>query len=253
MNRLLLISNSTSFGLGYLDHCADEILALLDGSRRRIVFVPFASGDWEVFTHKCRERLGRLGFTVSSVHEAADDAGRRRLVREANAVFVGGGNTFRLLAALYRFDLLGDIRRAISDGLPYVGASAGANVACPTIKTTNDMPIVYPPSFDALGLVPFNINPHYLDPIPGSTHMGETRAKRIAEFHEMNDVPVLGLREGAMLVVRGVQVTLAGVSGARLFRKGSEPEEFMPGARLDFLVPVVPAGRLGRAEGACQS
>jgi dipeptidase E len=236
VSRLLLISNSTNFGRGYLDHCADEIAALLNGSRRRVLFIPFAGSDWEVFTHKVRERLGRLGCTVSSVHEAPDASGKKFLIRNADAVFVGGGNTFRLLTALYRFDLLVEIRKAVSDGLAYIGASAGANVACPTIKTTNDMPIVYPPSFDALGLVPFNINPHYIDPAPDSTHMGETRPKRITEFHEVNDVPVLGLREGGMLIINGVQVTLGGNIGARLFRKGAEPEEFAQGARLDFLM-----------------
>lgn len=242
MSRLLLISNSTCFGSGYLDHCADEIVTLLEGSRRRVIFVPFAGSDWDVYTHKVRERLGRLGCTVSSVHENPVASGKEFLIHDADAVFVGGGNTFRLLTALYRFHLLGGIRGAVSNGVAYIGSSAGANVACPTIKTTNDMPIVYPPSFDALGLVPFNINPHYIDPIPHSTHMGETRPKRILEFHEMNDVPVLGLREGAMLVINGVRVTLGGDGGARLFRKGAEPEEFARGVCLDFLMEMGPRG-----------
>jgi dipeptidase E len=201
-----------------------------------MLFVPFASGDWEVFTHKVRQRLGVVGVTVTSMHEVGDDVGRSRLLRDADGIFVGGGNTFRLLTSLYRFSLLAEIHMAVSAGLPYIGASAGANVACPTIKTTNDMPIIYPPSFDALNLVPFNINPHYIDPDPSSTHMGETREKRIAEFHELNDVPVLGLREGAMLIVDDVRITLAGVNGARLFRKGSKPEEYGVGSRLDFLM-----------------
>jgi dipeptidase E len=241
VNRLLLVSNSTCHGKGYLDHCAEQILTLLNGSRRRVVFVPFAGGDWEAYTRKFRERLERMNLSVRSVSEAADAAGMRGLLREADAVFVGGGNTFRLLATLYRFDLLSAIRNAVADGVCYMGASAGVNVACPTIKTTNDMPIVYPPSFDALGLVPFNINPHYFDADPTSTHMGETRAHRIAEFHELNDVPVLGLREGAMIVVHGRQATLAGETGARLFRKGHGPEELSPGARLDSLMGLVAA------------
>jgi dipeptidase E len=120
--------------------------------------------------------------------------------------------------------------------MPYVGSSAGSNVACLTIKTTNDMPIVQPPTFEALGLAPFNINPHYLDPMPGSTHMGETREERIAQFHEENDPPVVGLREGAWLLVEDARVTLQGTTGARVFRKGRLPEEFEPGARLDFLI-----------------
>jgi dipeptidase E len=120
--------------------------------------------------------------------------------------------------------------------MPYAGASAGANLACPTIKTTNDMPIVQPPSFDALGLVPFQINPHYLDPDPGSTHMGETRETRIREFHEENATPVVGLREGAMLRVEDGGVWLKGVAGARVFRRGQDPVEAQPGSRLDELM-----------------
>ena len=236
MKRLLLASNSTSFGRGYLDHCIGEITALLAGSQGRIVFVPYAIGNWQVYADKVRERLEPTGFAVHSVHEAADEAGRSKLLRDADAIFIGGGNTFRLLETLYRFNLLDEIRNAVSRGARYMGASAGATVAGPTIKTTNDMPIIYPPSFDALGLVPFNINPHYLDPDPNSTHMGETRPMRIAEFHELNEVPVIGLREGAMLVVEDAQVTLTGTSGARLFRKGLEPVEFASGARLDFLM-----------------
>jgi dipeptidase E len=236
VKRLLLASNSTNFGGGYLDHCIDEISGMLAGTAGRIVFVPYAIGNWDVYAQKVRERFEPLGFTVYSVHEPADEAGRSKLLREADAIFIGGGNTFRLLAALYQFKLLDEIRKAVTNGACYIGASAGSNVAGPTIKTTNDMPIIYPPSFDALGLVPFNINPHYLDPDPSSTHMGETRPMRIAEFHELNDVPVIGLREGAMLVVDDGHVTLKGDRGARLFRKGIEPAEFAPGARMDFLM-----------------
>jgi len=234
VKRLLLISNSTNFGQGYLDHCADEIGTLLSGSRHRVLFVPFADNNWQPYTQKVRERLGPLGCTVTSAHEGIDASSRKSLIHEADAVFIGGGNTFRLLSALYQFDLLLDIRQAVLNGMPYMGSSAGTNVACPTIKTTNDMPIVYPPSFDALGLVPFNINPHYIDPTPDSTHMGETRPKRITEFHEINDVPVLGLREGAMLLLNGTKVELK-EGTARLFRKASQPEEFTRGSRLDFL------------------
>ena len=156
-------------------------------------------------------------------------------VERAEALFIGGGNTFRLLDALWRHALIEPIRRRVQAGMPYVGTSAGSNVACPSIRTTNDMPIVQPPSFAALNLVPFNINPHYQDPIPGSTHMGETREQRIAEFHEENAPPVVGLREGAWLLVEDSTVVLSGSTGARLFRRGEAPAEFATGSRLDFL------------------
>jgi len=232
MRRLLLISNSTSHGGGYLDHCESEILDLLGGVKR-VLFVPFALYDRDGYADKARERFERMGFGLDSLHRAADPV---TAARSAEAFFVGGGNTFRLLDALYRQGVLDPIRERVEAGAPYIGTSAGSNVACVTIKTTNDMPIVQPPSFDALGLVPFNINPHYLDPDPGSTHMGETRELRIAEFHEENDPPVIGLRESAMLRVEGHGVELKGTTGARLFRRGMEPQELAPGARLDFLL-----------------
>ncbi len=236
MRRALLISNSTLYGGGYLDHCTDrmrEFLGARAGEVRRILFFPYAVHDRDGYLAKVRQRLGRLGYAVDSVHRAASPV---RAVERAEAVFVGGGNTFRLLDELYRNDLLETIRQRVSRGMPYLGASAGANVACPTLKTTNDMPIVQPPSFEALGLVPFNINAHYLDPDPDSRHMGEPRQLRIERFHEVNEVPVVGLREGAMLRVEGDRMELLGVSGTRLFRRGEEPEEYEPGADLSFLL-----------------
>src|SRR5205085_2572735 len=148
-------------------------------------------------------------------------------------------NTFRLLASLQAHDLVAAIRACVAGGMPYVGSSAGTNVACPTIRTTNDMPIVEPRTLDALALVPFQVNPHYLDADPRSTHMGETREQRLREFHEENDTPVLALREGAMVRVEGTRVTLLGTSGARLFRRGREPDELVPPAVLDFLLATV--------------
>jgi dipeptidase E len=234
--RLLLVSTSTLHGQGYLDHSAPAIADLLGSRVERVVFVPYALRDRDAYTAKVRERFASLGYELESVHEASGRDGPVRAVREAQAVFVGGGNTFRLLGELHARGLVEAIRERALDGMPYVGSSAGSNVACATIQTTNDMPIVYPPTFAALGLVPFNVNPHYLDPDPGSTHMGETREQRIREFHEEEDRPVVGLREGAMLWIEGNSVTLIGSRGARLFQRGREPEEFVPGAKLDFLL-----------------
>ena len=231
--RLLLISNSTLHGGGYLDHCAGAIASLLS-SISRVLFVPYAVADREEYAAKARARFATLGFPLDSVHDAPE--GAANAIEKAEALFIGGGNSFRLLDALWRNGLVEPIRRRALAGMPYIGSSAGSNVACPSIKTTNDMPIVQPPSFAALGLVPFNINPHYLDPIPGSTHMGETREQRIAEFHEENTPPVVGLREGAWLVVNGATVALQGSSGARLFRRGKPPMEYASGSRLDFLL-----------------
>ena len=143
----------------------------------------------------------------------------------ADAIFTGGGNTFRLLKTLYERDLLDVIRTRVRGGVPYIGSSAGTNIACPTIKTTNDMPIVFPPSFDALGLVDFQINPHYLDPDESSTHKGETREQRILEFLEENDTMVVGIREGSALRVENGMATLVGDKPARVFRRGRDPEE----------------------------
>ncbi len=220
------------YGYGYLDHAASEIRDFL-GSTGRILFVPYALRDRDAYAAKVRERLQRMACTIDSVHEASDPV---RTVEESRAIFIGGGNTFRLLNALYESDLLSTIRRKASEGVPYIGSSAGTNVACPTIKTTNDMPIVQPPSFDALGLVPFQINPHYLDLDPAPKHMGETREERIRQFHEENELPVIGLREGAMLRIEGDSMILKGSAAARLFRRGQDPIELETGLRLDYLL-----------------
>ncbi len=232
MIRLLLFSNSTNHGERYLAHAADEMLQVL-GERRRILFVPFALHDRAGYAAKFRARLAELGCEVD---ELAADATGVRQIETAEAVFVGGGNTFRLLKTLQETELLAPLRERAQGGMPYLGASAGINLAGPTIRTTNDMPIVEPRGFDALGLVPFQINPHYLDPEPGSTHMGETRAERLAEFHEENATAVVGLREGAWIRVEGVRAWLGGARGARIFRRGQAPEERGPGAPLDDLL-----------------
>jgi len=203
------------------------------GATKRILFVPYALDDLDAYVGKVRGYTEPWGLTIESVHEADDP---HAAVRDAASIFVGGGNTFRLLTRMIALDLLRPIRERVLDGLPYLGSSAGSNLACPTIMTTNDMPIVYPPTFEALGLVPFQINPHYLDPDPDSTHQGETREQRLVEYHEMNDRPVIGLREGSFLRREGDTLALGGTVGARLFRRGHEPEEHVPGDRLDFLL-----------------
>jgi dipeptidase E len=227
--RLLLISNSTLHGSGYLDHAEPEIRDFL-GDLKHVLFVPFALFDRDKYTATARARFEKMGYELTSIHTASDPV---QAVKETDAMFIGGGNTFRLLKTLYEFDLLDVIRERINAGMPYIGSSAGSNMACPTIRTTNDMPIVQPPSFNAIGLVSFQINPHYLDPDPNSKHMGETREERIIQFLEENDTPVVGLREGAILRVENGEITLRGSTGARIFRRGFEPVEMLPGAKLD--------------------
>jgi dipeptidase E len=230
--RLLLISNSTMHGGGYLEHCGTEIRDFL-GPRKRVLFVPYALFDHDAYTARARRAFTGLGHELVSVHERHHAP---QAVDEADAVFIGGGNTFRLLAALYHYGLFAAIQQRALAGLPYIGSSAGTNVATPSIRTTNDMPIVQPPSFTALGLVPFQINPHYLDPDPDSSHMGETREERIRQFHEEHGTPVLGLREGCMLRVEGDRMELRGTTSARLFRRLAEPAEFAPPCELSFLL-----------------
>lgn len=226
--RILLISNSTLYGSGYLDHCAGEIRSFL-GSAARVLFVPFALFDCDAYAARARERFAALEHHLESVHQVAD---AQNAVDETDAVFVGGGNTFRLLKGLYDHNLLAGIRRRVDQGMPYIGSSAGSIVACPSLKTTKDMPVVEPPSFDALGLVHFQISPHYLDPDPNSTHMGETQEERINQFLEENAAPVVGLREGGLLRVEKGLILLRGTTRARIFRRGHEPVEVESGSTL---------------------
>jgi dipeptidase E len=230
--HVLLLSTSRLYGSGYLDHAEVEIRNFLE-KVKRVLFVPFAIHDRDGYASATQKRFVEMGYELTSIHTAINAV---QAVNETDAIFIGGGNTFRLLKALYDHDLLGPIRERVAAGMPYMGSSAGSNVACPTIKTTNDMPIVQPPSFDALGLVPFQINPHYLDPDPNSTHMGETREDRILQFLEENDTPVVGLREGAMLRIESGETILRGSARARIFRKGLEPIEISPGTRLNPLL-----------------
>ena len=228
---LLLLSNSRNHGSGYLDHAEAEIRSLFVGIDR-ILFVPFALQDQFGYWNSARERFEALGIGVDRLIE---DAEGRRALRDAQGVFVGGGNTFRLLDRLQRSDLLTLLRDRALDGMPYLGSSAGTVITAPTLGTTNDMPIVEPSSFRALGLVPYQINCHYLDADPGSRHMGETRELRIREFLEENEGPVLALREGAYLRIEGERSRLGGTAGAVLFRRGADPLALAQGDRLSDL------------------
>ncbi|HEX2188024.1 MAG TPA: dipeptidase PepE [Longimicrobiaceae bacterium] len=248
---LLLLSNSLLHGRGYLEHALDAVRDFL-GGRRAVHFVPFALQDHDGYTARVAEALAPLGVQVTGLHRTPDPRGA---VESAEVLFVGGGNTFRLLRAVQRLGLPEVVRRRVEAGeLAYLGSSAGTNHACPTIRTTNDMPIVQPDDFRAFGLVPFQINPHYQDADPATTHMGETREERIRQFLEENDVAVLGMREGAWLRRRGPALVLEGTTGAVLFRRGEEPAELRGGADLGFLLDLparfdVPAGAAGGAAG----
>jgi len=234
MTELLLLSNSTAPGKRFLEHALDAIRETLS-SCRRLLFVGFASSDPDAYTEVMRQALAPLEVEVLGAHESADP---RRAIQEAEAIFVGGGNAFRLLRTLNRLDALSTLESTVRAGVPYLGASAGTNLACPTIRTTNDMPIVEPCALTGLGLVPFQINPHYLDPDPLSTHLGETRQRRIEEFLEENDVPVLGMREGSWLRVSGHRVVLGGENGGRLFLRSEEHTEVPSGTDLSWLLEV---------------
>ena len=230
--RLLLLSNSTNFGGTFLGHAGDWLREHLTGARN-VVFIPFAAVrfSYDEFVRKVAERFTPFGCEVQGVHAAPDPVAA---VRNADAIAVGGGNTFQLLARMYELKLLDAIRGRVRAGAPYVGWSAGSNVASPTIRTTNDMPVMEPPSFAALGLIPYQINPHFTDAVIPN-HGGETRSERLLEFLELNPgMPVLGMREGAAVRVDGQAATLLGDQPARAFLKGREPWDVAPGPLTDF-------------------
>lgn len=204
---------------------------------RTAVMIPYAQSDHDRATARFGDWLAPHGVEITGVHTAGDPAAA---IANAEAIFVTGGNSFRLVATLHRLSLLGPVRSAIDRGIPYFGASAGANVASPTIRTTNDMPIVQPPSFVAFDLVPFQINPHYVDPPPPEARIGETREERLNEFLEENDVTVVALREQSWLAVDGPSMHLRGTGGAVLFRRGAEPRQLTGGTDLSRLLRETP-------------
>ncbi len=234
MKRLLLISNSTNAGEAYLEYPREEIKAFLDGAKN-IVFIPFAAVtfSYDEYEDKVNESLNKAGLQVTGIHRFKDMA---KAIADADAIMTGGGNTFHLVQQLQLNHLIEPIQQKVLGGTPYVGWSAGSNIACPTIKTTNDMPVVEPPSFNVLNVVPFQINPHYLDANPDG-HAGETRQQRIEEFIQVNsDVFVVGLREGTMLKLEENKLELIGSKTCRIFKKGIDFYEVAPGEDLKFLL-----------------
>jgi dipeptidase E len=236
VTELLLLSNSVSPGQAYLEHALAEIGALVPPGST-LLFLPYASSDPDRYTEVMAAALAPISVRVTGAHAVPDPV---RELAAADAVFTGGGNSFRLLRALQDNGLLAAVRERAAAGLPYLGASAGSNLACPTIRTTNDMPIVAPAGLDALGLIPFQLNPHYFEPDPASAHQGETRPQRLREFLEENDVPVLALREGSWLRVSGSAATVGGTADAVLFSR-TEGERAVPaGTDVSHLLSVRP-------------
>lgn len=234
MKSLIIASTSTVHGSGYLEYILEELTTHFENTNE-IVFIPFArpSGiSYDDYTDIAQKALRKIGKTVKGLHEFEDKA---VALKEAKGIFVGGGNTFVLVNQLYKSKTLVPLKEAIISGIPYLGTSAGSNICGLTMSTTNDMPIVYPPSFKTLGAIPFNINPHYLDPMPNSTHMGETRETRINEFLTFNTQPVVGLREGSWLKVDDNCIILKGGISARIFEYGKDPYEIENNSDLSFL------------------
>lgn len=234
MLNLIIASTSTIHGSGYLDYILDELKVFFENSDT-ILFIPYArpGGISHIeYTKKVGEAFSKIGKSVKGIHSFENPV---EAINKADAIFVGGGNTFVLTYQLYKNNLIDALKTSLKKGTPYLGTSAGSNICGLTIKTTNDMPIVYPPSFNALGIVPFNINPHYLDQDTSSKHMGETRETRIDEFHHYNSPPVIGLREGSWLKVERHSIILKGRLTARVFEYNKTPYEIDSGTELNYL------------------
>ena len=234
MVHALFASTSTLHGQDYLEYLITH-LARFYKNTEEILFIPYARPGGithDEYTAKADQVFSKIGIKVKGIHEFEDHS---QAVQNAKGIFTGGGNTFLLVSELYRNKVMNPLKEAVLEGTPYLGTSAGTNIGGLSMQTTNDMPIVYPPSFRTLGLVPFNINPHYLDPEPGSTHKGETRETRIKEFHGLNPQPVVGLREGSWLELKDNKVTLKGSLKARIFKKDQVPFEIESGTDLSDL------------------
>lgn len=234
MKNIIIASTSTIHGSGFLEYILED-LKLHFKDTNNILFIPYArpSGiSHEVYTEKTQITFSKIGKMVTGIHEFKNPT---EAIKNAKAIFIGGGNTFVLVDQLYKNNLITVLQEAVNNGTPYLGTSAGSNICGLTLCTTNDMPIIYPPSFKTLAFVPFNINPHYLDPDPTSKHMGETRETRIQEFHNFNTQPVVGLREGSYLHVLNNEITLKGKLSARVFEYNKEPYEVETNSTLNNL------------------
>ena len=234
MRTIIIASTSTVHGGEPLDYLLEELRVFFKDSLE-ILFIPYArpSGiTHDEYTKKARIAFNKIGKTIRGIHEFDNP---KEALKNAKGIFTGGGNTFVLVNQLYNNDLIDTIKTVVTNGTPYLGTSAGSNICGLTVSTTNDMPIVYPPSFKTLGFVPFNINPHYLDPDPKSKHMGETRETRIQEFHKFNTQPVIGIREGSWIDVKGAAITLRGPLNARVFEHHKTPYEIHTGSDLSDL------------------
>ncbi len=233
--NLLIASTSTVFEKPYLAYLTEELEQFYMGVDK-IAFIPFARPggiSYNDYTSLANNFFSSLGKKIIGIHESDD---MPETLNECDGIFAGGGNTFVLLNALYKYKLMEPLRKRLLAGTPYLGTSAGSNILGISIQTTNDMPVVYPPSFAALEVVPFNMNPHYTDPDPDSKHMGETRETRIKEFLVFNDVPVAGLREGSYFIVSGNNMRLGGNHSVRIFERSKEPYEINPGSDVSFLL-----------------
>ncbi|MBT8267006.1 MAG: dipeptidase PepE [Bacteroidia bacterium] len=231
MKNIILASTSTIHGSDFLEYLLDDLEDLF-GAIDEVLFIPYARPNGvshDDYTNKAQEAFTKIGLTLHGIHEHQDP---QTALANAKGIFVGGGNTFVLVKALYEKGLMPILKERIISGMPYLGTSAGSNICGLSLGTTNDMPIVYPPSFSTLGVVPFNINPHYLDPDPKSTHMGETRETRIKEFHKFNDTTVIGLREGSFLRVWNNSIVLNGDLNARIFEPDEPAREVKTGTDL---------------------
>ncbi len=234
MKNILIASTSTLHNGSYLEYLLPELRTFF-GNCTEIIFIPYArpSGiSHDDYTQKVREALSKINIQVNGIHEFEDPI---QAIENAKGIFTGGGNTFLLVSQLYKTKVIDMLETVVKNGTPYLGTSAGSNICGLTMNTTNDMPIVYPPSFRTLGFVSFNINPHYLDPIADSTHMGETRETRIHEFHQFNPQPVVGLREGSWLALKGNSIKLKGNLTARIFKRNETPFEVTPETELNDL------------------